>query len=102
MVSKKKWLNKILDSSQLEVLIYNGNLDVIVHVPGMNRVVNSLKWGNQTEFFDAEQDIFWVRNHDDNRYVRVNGRGFKSRRGIFKFIPPNWLATILFRWTQAF
>ena len=67
MVSKKKWLNEMLDSSKLEVLIYNGNLDVIVHVPGMNKVVNSLRWGNQTEFFDAEQEIYWVRNQDTDR-----------------------------------
>ena len=36
MVSKKAWLAEALERN-IEVLIYNGNLDVIVNVPGTNR-----------------------------------------------------------------
>ena len=36
MVSKKPWLSEALERG-IEVLIYNGNLDVIVNIPGTNR-----------------------------------------------------------------
>lgn len=66
MVSKKEWLNRVLDEG-IEVLIYNGNQDVIVHVPGMNRVVNSLKWSQRSQFEEAKRKKFWVWNGDSGR-----------------------------------
>jgi vitellogenic carboxypeptidase-like protein len=36
MVSKKPWLSEALERG-IEVLIYNGNHDVIVNIPGTNR-----------------------------------------------------------------
>ena len=63
MVSKKEWLNEVLQKG-LEVMIYNGNLDVIVHVPGMNKVVNSLEWDGRDEFRGSEQGQFWIWNED--------------------------------------
>lgn len=65
LVSKKDWLARVLDQGDLEVLIYNGNLDVLVNVPGMNRVVNSLEWRDKGEFNRSE--IFWVWNEEDGR-----------------------------------
>ena len=72
MVSKKEWLNGILEDGSIEVLIYNGNLDVIVHVPGMNRVVNSLDWKGKEEFNRDGRKKFWTWN-DDQRKVQVVG-----------------------------
>ncbi len=79
MTSKKPWLSEALERG-LEVLIYNGNLDVIVNVPGIfflsvsrvkfskryflgtNRVVNSLQWSGKKEFLNSERKDFWVYN----------------------------------------
>ena len=46
----------------IEVLIYNGNLDVIVHIPGMNKMINSLEWSGRGEFDKSERKTFWVYN----------------------------------------
>jgi hypothetical protein len=60
-------------AEQIEVLIYNGNLDVIVHVPGMNRVVNSLVWRRMDEFNRKGRKKFWTWN-DDLRNERQSTR----------------------------
>ena len=41
MASKKHWLEETLGRGGIEVLVYNGNLDVIVNVAGTSRVINS-------------------------------------------------------------
>ena len=46
----------------LEVMIYNGNLDVIVNIPGTNKVVNSLQWSGRGEFVKSKRKDFWVYN----------------------------------------
>ena len=46
----------------IEVMIYNGNLDVIVHVAGTNKLVNSLKWSGRGEFLKSQRKTFWVHN----------------------------------------
>ncbi len=71
MVSKKDWLNDVLEDGAIEVLIYNGNLDVIVHVPGMNRVVNSLRWPRRQDFDADGRKKFWTWN-DDLRYGELD------------------------------
>ena len=67
MVSKKKWLEETLERGGIEVLIYNGNLDVIVNVAGTNRVINSLQWSGKGEFTKSERKSFWVWNPDAGR-----------------------------------
>lgn len=62
MYSKKSWLNDILNEGSIEVLVYNGNLDVIVNVPGTNKVINSLEWKRKSRF--GKRKIFWVWNED--------------------------------------
>ena len=67
MVSKKDWLEETLEREGIEVLIYNGNLDVIVNVAGTNRLVNSLRWSGQGEFAKSERKSFWVWNPETGR-----------------------------------
>ena len=62
-------INGILEEGSIEVLIYNGNLDVIVHVPGMNRVVNSLEWKGKEEFNRDGRKKFWTWNDDHRKVV---------------------------------
>lgn len=77
MVSKKAWLSEALERG-IEVLIYNGNLDVIVNVPGTNKVVNSLNWSGRGEFEKSPRKNFWVYNERSERgelagYVNEGG-----------------------------
>ena len=67
MVSKKDWLEETLEREGIEVLIYNGNLDVIVNVAGTNRLVNSLRWSGKGEFAKSERKSFWVWNPETGR-----------------------------------
>ena len=64
MVNKKHWLEETLQRGRIEVLVYNGNLDVIVNVAGTNRVINSLNWSSKGEFAKSKRKIFWVWNDD--------------------------------------
>lgn len=66
MVSKKQWLEETLKRG-IEVLVYNGNLDVIVNVAGTNRVINSLRWSGSGEFIKSKRKTYWVWNPDTNR-----------------------------------
>ena len=67
MASKKHWLEETLERGGIEVLIYNGNLDVIVNVAGTNRVINSLQWSGKGEFVKSERKSYWVWNAESNR-----------------------------------
>ena len=67
MVSKKPWLEEVLERGGIEVLIYNGNLDVIVNVAGTNRVVNSLQWSGKREFTNSQRKNIWVWNERTSR-----------------------------------
>ena len=67
MASKKHWLEETLERGGIEVLVYNGNLDVIVNVAGTNRVINSLQWSGKGEFVKSERKNYWVWNPESNR-----------------------------------
>ena len=67
MASKKHWLEESLERGGIEVLVYNGNLDVIVNVAGTNRVINSLQWSGKGEFVKSERKNYWVWNPESNR-----------------------------------
>nr|XP_040567712.1 vitellogenic carboxypeptidase-like [Lepeophtheirus salmonis] len=66
MVSKKPKLERTLDRG-VEVLIYNGNLDLIVHIPGTNKMINSLQFNGRQEFLNSKRSEFWVWNPDTER-----------------------------------
>ena len=66
MVSKLPWLNEALRRG-IEVMIYNGNLDIIVNIPGTNKVVNALQWSGKGEFVKSRRKDFWVYNDRTNQ-----------------------------------
>ena len=51
----------------IEVLVYNGNLDIIINVAGTNRVINSLNWSGKKEFVKSKRKSYWVWNPDESR-----------------------------------
>ena len=79
MVSKKKWLEETLEREGIEVLIYNGNLDVIVNVAGTSRLVNSLQWSGKGEFVKSERKSFWVWNPETSRGELGNDNVFEAK-----------------------
>eukprot|EP00096_Caligus_rogercresseyi_P002259 TRINITY_DN14334_c0_g1_i1.p1 TRINITY_DN14334_c0_g1~~TRINITY_DN14334_c0_g1_i1.p1 ORF type:complete len:317 (+),score=50.04 TRINITY_DN14334_c0_g1_i1:459-1409(+) len=66
MVSKKPKLEHALDRG-LQVLVYNGNLDVIVHISGTNKMINSLQFNGRQEFLNSKRKEFWVWNPETER-----------------------------------
>jgi hypothetical protein len=39
--------------------------DIIVNIPGVNRVLDALKWSGRGEFFKSKRKDFWVWNKDE-------------------------------------
>ena len=48
-----------MKSLEIRVLLYTGNMDMMVHTMGMNRVVRDLKW-NAREEFDSSGSVALV------------------------------------------
>ena len=88
MTSKQPWLTEALRRG-LEVMIYNGNLDVIVNIPGTNKVVNSLQWSGKGEFVKSKRKDFWVYNQ---RSAQPELAGNKHVYFIFLTIHDVWCA----------
>ena len=66
MTDKKPWLEEALGRG-IRVLVFNGNLDIIVNVAGTNRMINSLQWSGKKEFANSKRDVIWVWNEDTGR-----------------------------------
>merc|ERR1719312_218365 len=66
MTDKKPWLEEALGRG-IRVLVFNGNLDIIVNVAGTNRMINSLQWSGKKEFANSKRDGIWVWNEDTGR-----------------------------------
>lgn len=109
MVSKKPWLDQVLRDGRIEVLIYNGNLDVIVHVVGTNNMVKSLDWQRSDKFFSADRRLFWVWNDDNERgelagYLHEGGGlTYLVVRNAGHMVPisqPRWARQIAYEFTR--
>ena len=59
LTDKVEILESVLDSGKIRVLLYTGNMDMVVHTMGMNRVVRDLKW-NAREEFDSSGSVALV------------------------------------------
>ena len=66
MTSKKPWLEEALGRG-IRVLVYNGNLDIIVNVAGTNRMINSLRWSGKNEFANSKRQNIWVWNEQTSK-----------------------------------
>lgn len=64
--SMSSWLASLLDSNQYRVLLYSGQLDIIVPYTGTVRLVHSLQWSGVENFKNATRTIWRVQSQDDN------------------------------------
>ena len=53
LTDKMKGLETVLDSGKVRVLLYTGNMDIMIHTMGMNRVVQDLNWTKKEEFHSS-------------------------------------------------
>lgn len=60
MQSVATWLAVLLDSGRYRVLLYSGQLDIIVPYRGTMRVAESLKWSGAAAFKNATRTIWRV------------------------------------------
>ena len=55
-------LEKVLE--KMHVLIYNGNMDLMVNTIGMNSVVHNLNWSGRDDFLESGSKPYWVTLSD--------------------------------------
>ncbi|XP_065287705.1 probable serine carboxypeptidase CPVL isoform X1 [Dermacentor albipictus] len=74
MQSVKPWLASLMDKPQYKVLIYNGQLDIIIAYPLTDNFVCSIQWSGKEAFDKAERKI-WKRPDGNGvaGYVRKVG-----------------------------
>ncbi|KAL1421165.1 hypothetical protein MTO96_023335 [Rhipicephalus appendiculatus] len=74
MQSVKPWLASLMDKPQYKVLIYNGQLDIIIAYPLTDNFVSSIPWSGKEAFDKAERKI-WKRPDGNGvaGYVRKVG-----------------------------
>ncbi|XP_050522901.1 venom serine carboxypeptidase-like [Daktulosphaira vitifoliae] len=77
MKSMSSWLATLLDSRLYRVLLYSGQLDIIVPYVGTTRLAQALKWSGADDFNNAPRTI-WTINGDGNKtdvagYVTASG-----------------------------
>lgn len=73
MRSMSTWLAALLDAGQYRVLLYSGQLDIIVPYRGTMRMVKSLKWSGAEQFRNASSTIWRVQ--------RMNGENATDLAG---------------------
>lgn len=62
MKSSKRWLEVLMDNYR--VLLYNGNLDVIVPAPGTENLIDNLNWTGAKAFAKVKKTIWKVDPND--------------------------------------
>lgn len=62
----------LLNTTTLQVIVYNGQLDLICATPGTVEWVNRLKWTGSKGYLEAPRNGFGVNNVLEG-YVRSNG-----------------------------
>jgi len=73
MRSVASWLAILLDAGQYRVLLYSGQLDIIVPYRGTMRMARSLKWSGAEQFANATRTIWRVQCADGDNATDVAG-----------------------------
>lgn len=73
MRSVSTWLAALLDAGQYRVLLYSGQLDIIMPYRGTMRMVKSLKWLGAEQFRNASRTIWRVQRTDDENATDLAG-----------------------------
>ena len=79
MNSTAPWLAVLMDN--YKVLLYNGQLDLIVGGPLTERFLQSLKWSGQKDYLQVDRKI-WRIGDDVAGYVRQVGKFMQVRPGF--------------------
>lgn len=102
MKSVKPWIEELLDNYR--VLIYNGQLDVIIAYTLTENFLNSLKWKNAAKYQEAPRFV-WRVNGTVAGYVReVPGFAQVLVRNAGHMIPhdqPQWAFDMITRFTSV-
>lgn len=78
MRSISSWLAELLNSGEYRVLLYSGQLDIIVPYRGTMRLAKALNWKGAKDFNQAPRTIWRVKGDNDNQtdvagYVTTSG-----------------------------
>ena len=65
MQSVSTWLAHLLESAQYRVLLYSGQLDLIVPYRGTMRMAQSLQWSGAEQFKNATRTIWRVQRQQE-------------------------------------
>lgn len=66
MKSMSSWLSILLDTNQYRVLLYSGQLDIIVPYRGTMRMAQSLKWSGAERFKNATRTVWRLTEPNTN------------------------------------
>ena len=78
--SIKPWLEELLDADY-KVMIYNGQLDVIVAYPLVENYIMKLSWKGASEYANATR-LVWEVDGDVAGYARSVGGSFCEFRHL--------------------
>ena len=76
MQSTADWLSVLMDN--YKVLLYNGQLDLIVGGPLTQRFLQVLKWSRQEDYLKVDRTI-WRIGNEVAGYVRQVGKFMQVR-----------------------
>ncbi|VVC29667.1 Serine carboxypeptidase, serine active site,Serine carboxypeptidases, histidine active [Cinara cedri] len=60
MRSTKQWLSALVDDGKYRVLLYSGQLDMLVPYRGTMNMARSLRWTGAEHFRNATRTVWWV------------------------------------------
>lgn len=66
MRSVRPWLDALLDAGLYRVLLYSGQLDMLLPYCGTVNVARALVWSGAEHFKNATRTIWRTRNHEEN------------------------------------
>lgn len=81
MQSVSSWLSVLLDDGRYRVLLYSGQLDIIVPYRGTMRMAQSLKWSGAEQFKNATRTIWRVQQSQNEGNVTDDIAGYSTTFG---------------------
>lgn len=78
MQSVATWLAFLLDTGRYRVLLYSGQMDIIVPYPGTVRLSRALEWSGAERFRNATRTIWRVPSNDKSTVSEVAGYAASS------------------------
>lgn len=81
MRSMAPWLSKLVDSGKYRVLLYSGQLDIIVPYPGTMNMAKALDWSGAERFKNAARTIWRVPRPGQSDGNATEVAGFATTYG---------------------